>query len=70
MYVAFHSSHVAKYCKIEEELLEEFKRAYNRGEIENMAKCANALLPFKVCAFICWSQFPYHEMIIIMVERV
>jgi len=37
----------AKYCKIEEELLEEFKRAYNRGEIENMAKCANALLPFK-----------------------
>ena len=37
-----------KYYKIEALLLEEFKQAYKNGEIENMAKCSNTLLPFKV----------------------
>ena len=37
-----------KYYAIEGDLLKEFKKAYEIGDIENMAKCANTLLPFKV----------------------
>ena len=51
IYLTFHYCYVAKYYEIEEKLLKEFKQAYNRGEVENMAKCANTLLPFKVSIF-------------------
>eukprot|EP00794_Sanderia_malayensis_P019823 gene19822-21763_t len=35
------------YHAIEDNLLLEFKKAYQKGDIDHMTKCANTLLPFK-----------------------